>query len=129
MMFREPLYVEQLVPASLAFEYKLTSRTPLTTHPTIRPPTKPIMEIPENEEAIRAALVAMGEKPMICQQKGRTGGKELLENKKRLQKIADVLGRKLVYTSDGSKSLMDTVSGKKYREVPKLSTPPKGELA
>lgn len=112
-MFREPLYVEQLVPASLAFEYKLTSRTPLTTHPTIRPPTKAIMEISENEEAIRAALVAMGEKPMICQQKGRTGGKELLENKKRLQKIADILGRKLIYTSDGSKSLMDTVPGKK----------------
>ena len=58
------------------------------------------MEIPENEEAIRAALVAAGEKPMICQQKGRIEKKEIIENKKRLQKIASIYGQKLVFVKD-----------------------------
>jgi hypothetical protein len=58
------------------------------------------MEVPENEEAIRAALVAAGEKPMICQQKGRSEKKEIMENKKRLQKIADLYGRKLVFIKE-----------------------------
>jgi hypothetical protein len=56
-----------------------------------------IMEIPETEEAIRAALIAAGEKPMICQEKGRREKREMTENKKKLQKIADASGKKLVY--------------------------------
>ena len=104
MMEREPLYLEQLIPSSLAIDYKIQSRTPLATQPTIRAPQKPIMEVPENEEAIRAALVAAGEKPMICQQKGRLEKKEIFENKKRLQKIADIYGRKLVFVKETKKS-------------------------
>ena len=97
MLEREPLYLEQLIPPSLAIEYNIQTRTPLTIRPMLKAPQKPVMEVPETEEAIRAALVAAGEKPMICQQKGRLGGKELVENKKRLQKIADIYGRKLVF--------------------------------
>lgn len=97
MTEREPLYLEQLIPTSLAIDYNIQSKTLLTTKPPIRVRQKPIMEIPENEEAIRAALVAAGEKPMICQEKGRREKKEIIENKKRLQKIADICGRRLVF--------------------------------
>jgi hypothetical protein len=71
------------------------------------------MEIPETEEAIRAVLVAHGEKPMICQDKGRREKREITENKKKLQKIADVLGKKLVYMKEPGTTLMDTVQLKK----------------
>jgi hypothetical protein len=97
MMEREPLYLEQLIPPCLAVDYAIQTKTLLSTVPPIRAPQKPIMEVPETEGAIRAALVAAGEKPMICQHKGRQGGKELLENKKRLQKLADIFGQKLVF--------------------------------
>ena len=55
------------------------------------------MEIPETDEALRAALIAAGVKPMICQEKGKKENKELNENKKRLQKVADKAGRKLIF--------------------------------
>jgi hypothetical protein len=55
------------------------------------------MEIPETDDALRAALIAAGVKPMICQEKGKKENKELNENKKRLQKVADKAGRKLVF--------------------------------
>ena len=56
------------------------------------------MEVPETEEAIRAAIIAAGEKPMICHQlKGVREKKEMTENKKKLQRIADAAGKKLVY--------------------------------
>jgi hypothetical protein len=104
-MYREPLYLEQLIPASLATEHSITSKTPLPLRPVVKVVTPPIMEVPETEEAIRAALVAAGEKPMICQQKGRAEKKEMIENKKRLQKVADIYGRKLIYVADPSKVL------------------------
>jgi predicted Zn-ribbon and HTH transcriptional regulator len=63
------------------------------------------MEIPETEDALRAALVAAGVKPMICQEKGKKENKELIENKKRLQRVADKLGRKLIFIPDSSKKL------------------------
>lgn len=103
MLEREPLYLEQLIPPSVAIEYNIQSKTPLSRPITLKVPQKPIMEIPETEEAIRAALVAAGEKPMICQQKGRLGGKEMVENKKRLQKVAEIYGRKLVFIKVASK--------------------------
>jgi hypothetical protein len=109
MTYREPLYIEQLVPASVAIEFNIQSKSPLTGIRSIAPATKPIMEIPEHEEAIRAALVAAGEKPMICQQKGRTEKKELLENKKRLQKVADMYGRKLIFVKDSAKPLSEVI--------------------
>lgn len=111
--FRTPLYAEQLIPASLLMEYNVTSRTPLSGIVIPEESSKVIMEIPETEEAIRAALVAHGEKPMICQDKGKREKKEITENKKKLQKIADALGKKLVYVKEPGTSLMDTVQLKK----------------
>lgn len=115
MEYREPQYIEQLIPATVAVEYNIKSKTPLVMRikPVVRKSTKLIMEVPETEEAIRAALVAAGEKPMICQQKGRAEKKEMIENKKRLQKIADIRGRKLVYVTDSSKPLSEVLPPKK----------------
>jgi hypothetical protein len=104
MTEREPLYLEQLIPPCLALDYAIRSKTLLTTVPPICAPQKPIMEVPEKEGAIRAALIAAGEKPMICQHAGRQRGKELLENKKRLQKLADIFGRKLVFVKGEEKN-------------------------
>ena len=103
MIEREPLYLEQLIPSSLIIDYKIQSKTPLTTTPVLRMPEKPTWEVSDNEEAIRAALSANGEKPMICQQKGRMNGEEIAENKARLQKLADIYGRRLIFLRDSSK--------------------------
>jgi hypothetical protein len=55
--------------------------------------------VPETEEALRTILTAYDIKPMICQEKGKTDKKEIKENKKRLQKLADSLGRRLVFAA------------------------------
>jgi hypothetical protein len=55
------------------------------------------MVVPETDEALRAALVALGVKPMICQEKGKRENKEIIENKKRLQRVADMNGKKLIF--------------------------------
>ena len=59
------------------------------------------MDVPDTEEAIRAALMAAGVKPMICQEKGKRDKTEITENKRRLQKVADAQGRKLVFITPG----------------------------
>jgi hypothetical protein len=92
--------MEQLVPPSLLAEFNVRSQTPLLSARNPESVREVIMEIPETEEAIRAALIAAGEKPMICQEKGRREKRELMENKKKLQKIADAAGKKLVYVSN-----------------------------
>lgn len=94
--------MEQLIPPSLLTEFNITSYTPLTAPRNPDPPRDVLVCIPETEEAIRAALVAYGEKPMICQEKGRREKKEMTENKKKLQKIVDAAGKKLVYVKDTS---------------------------
>lgn len=110
--FREPQFVEQLVPPSLLEAYGITSRTPLplaaaAAAPAAAPPhEQPLWEVPETDEALRAALLAVGGKPMICQEKGRKEKTEITENKRRLQKIADTTGRRLVFVTPG-RSLAD----------------------
>ena len=92
--------MEQLIPPSLLVEFNIQSQTPLVGHRIPEPAQQVIMEVAETDEAIRAALVAAGEKPMICQEKGRREKREMTENKKKLQKIADIAGKKLVYVRD-----------------------------
>lgn len=60
------------------------------------------MEVLETEEVLRSILTSYGVKPMICQEKGKTNKTELTENKKRLQKVADTLGRKLIFVKSGA---------------------------
>lgn len=98
MLYREPQFVEQLVAPSLLAEYQIDTCTPITGVPFPTHPERTIMEVPETEEALRAALTSFGVKPMICQEKGRREQKELTENKKKLQKIADKMGRNLIFT-------------------------------
>lgn len=98
--------MEQLIPPSLLAEFGVTTRTPLHGFHIEELPQKCLMVVPETEEAIRAAIVAAGEKPMICQEKGKRAGTEMKENKKKLQKIADAAGKKLVYAKDPSTKLV-----------------------
>lgn len=98
--YREPLYVEQLVSASLLEQYGIRSQTKLPTMDRRLEEAKAaerIMEVPETDEALRAALTAAGVKPMICQEKGKKENKEINENKKRLQKVAEQKGYKVVF--------------------------------
>lgn len=98
--FRRPQFVEQLIPAGLLEEYGIASCTPLPlTTATKPPPPEAILEIPDTDEALRAAVLAAGGKPMICQEKGKTEKKELAENKKRLQKLADAKGQRIVFVA------------------------------
>ena len=96
--YREPQFIEQLVPPSLLEEYGIHTQTLLPAFTrSILTATEKLMEVPETDDALRAALVAAGVKPMICQEKGRKENKESIENKKRLQKVADKFGRKLIF--------------------------------
>lgn len=98
--FREPQFVEQLMPSTLLEQYGITTCTPLPALVGKAAPLPPaILEIPETDEALRAAVLAAGGKPMICQEKGRTEKKELAENKKRLQKLADAKGQRIVFVA------------------------------
>ena len=114
--YREPHCLEQLIPPSLLAEFDIRSYTPLFSQKIIDAPRTVIMEVPETEEAIRAALIAAGEKPMICQEKGRREKREMMENKKKLQKIADILGKKLVYVKDSVGILTASVGVKVANE-------------
>ena len=103
--YRKPHLMEQLIPASILMEYNIQTQTPLKGVRIPEMPRKVIMEVPENESAIRAAILAAGEKPMICQEKGKREKKEMIENKKKVQKIADAAGRKLVFVKDSETKL------------------------
>jgi hypothetical protein len=79
-------------------QYGIESRTVLPAFTaSVKAANERIMEVPETDDALRAALLAAGVKPMICQEKGKKENKEIIENKKRLQKVADKAGRKLVF--------------------------------
>lgn len=95
--FREPRFMEQLIPPTLLEQFQIKTRTPLAHLPPLEEVGPRMMEVPETEEALRAALTAAGVKPMICQEKGKKDKKEITENKKRLQKVADAAGKKLVF--------------------------------
>ena len=89
--------MEQLIPPSLIEKYEIKTRSPI---PGVPEPTKAkewLLEVAETEDALRAVLTAAGVKPMICQEKGKSNQREITENKKRLQKVADKAGRKLVF--------------------------------
>lgn len=111
--YRQPHLMEQLIPPSLLAEFNIKSQTPLASIRIPEMPRNVIMEIPENEGAIRAAILAAGDKPMICQQKGVREKKEMMENKKKLQKIADIAGKKLVYVKDSGTVLTAPTETKK----------------
>lgn len=99
---RQPRFLEQLVAPSLLEMYGIHTRTPLEGATPLLTATDDILEVPETEEALRTILRAYNVDPMICQKKGREDKKEIKENKKRLQKLADSLGRRLVFAAPAS---------------------------
>lgn len=93
-----PRFLEQLIPYSFIEMYGIRTQTPIPQMGSpLTPKTDDILEVPETEEALRAILRFYDVDPMICQKKGKVDKKELKENKKRLQKVADRLGRRLVF--------------------------------
>jgi hypothetical protein len=85
---RKPQYVEQLLPASLVEAYGIQTRTPLpNVDVEIKSPYKPALEVYDSDKVIRATLMNYG-KPYSGKMK---------ENRLRLQKLADELGRELLY--------------------------------
>jgi len=80
------------------------------------------MEVPDTDEAVRAALQMVGVKPMICQEKGKKENKDFIENKKRLQKVADELVRKLIFVGSGEvkKPVAKPAAAKKGKTAPKV---------
>jgi hypothetical protein len=95
--YREPQFVEQLIPTSLLESYGIRTQTPLANRLSPEKVKEWIMEVPDTEDGLRAALHAAGVKPMICQEKGKKDKKEITVNKKKLQVVADKCGRKLVF--------------------------------
>ena len=80
-------YVEQLIPPSIAEQYKITSLTPITSTYQESKGFEPVLEVEESDKAIRAILMAYSVQPSGMPK----------ENRRRLKQIADSLKRKLVY--------------------------------
>lgn len=100
-LFREPQFLEQLIPSTLLEQYGVSTltRLALPAATLLVANGTAFLEIPETDEALRAAVLAAGGKPMICQEKGKKENRELKENKKRLQKLADAKGQKLIFVA------------------------------
>jgi len=100
--YREPHYIEQLVPASVLEELNIRTMTLIPGCPVSKlPEEERVWEVLETDEGLRAALTNLGVKPMRCQEKGKKEAKEIQENKRRLQGIADATGFKVVYIRMG----------------------------
>lgn len=86
--YRKVQFVEQLVPYSLLQQYKITSQTPLATHPTPKQfRHEPVLEVEESDKAIRQILMNYSIQP---------SGK-MKENRRMLKQLSEQIGRKLVY--------------------------------
>ncbi len=99
-IYREPQFLEQLLPPSLLEEYSIRTATPLKSVGIGAQlyGEERIWEVAETDEGLRAAVTNAGGKPMICQEKkGKKENREIQENKKKLQKLADEKGYKVIY--------------------------------
>ena len=102
--FREPQFMEQLIPPSLIEKHKINTLTHLkSVKVATEAPKDWLLEVPDTDEGLRAALIAAGVKPMICQAQGKKENREITENKQRLQNVATAAGRKLVFIPDPSR--------------------------
>ena len=97
--FRQPQFVEQLVPASLMEQFAIMSRTPLPQPLHVKPKEDAYWEVPHDNMSVRVALENAGGEPKICQKVNTAS--ELTENKARLQRIADAQGIKLLFLNKG----------------------------
>jgi hypothetical protein len=86
VLFREPAFLEQLIPASELDEFKITSRTPLSYTKPEEP--QRYLEIKENDKVISAYLSARS----IKTPKGHT-------KKRTLEEYAALDNRRVIYLS------------------------------
>jgi len=93
-MFREPHYMEQLIPPSLMAEYGITSRTPIGALAKAEESLPP-MCLTETTESLRAALTSIDVKPKICQ--AQNSKEEIKVNKARLITEMEAVGRKVEF--------------------------------
>jgi hypothetical protein len=63
MTYREPQYLEQLIPTSVLEEYKINTNTPLTTTREPLIPNRAVLDYVDEPKAIRSLLKAFGELP------------------------------------------------------------------
>lgn len=113
---RKPQFVEQLIPPSMLETYGITSRTPLA-NPTAerRPKHEPVLEVMESDKHIRAVLMNYSKQP----------SQKLKENKIRIQRLADELGRKLIFLTpvDEDKTSSKVAEPKKSKGKAPKDTP------
>jgi exonuclease I len=60
------------------------------------------VEISDADAPVRAALIANGITPMICQEKGKKEQKDFIENKKRLAAYVKERGKTLVFITSST---------------------------
>ena len=87
-------YLEQLIPPSVLDTYNIQTRTPLPSHLVVKAKEDWLLEVPDNEKDIRVVLMNHG-KSLSTRAK---------ENRVRLERLADELGRKLVYLTATKKT-------------------------
>lgn len=85
---RKPEFIEQLIPTSLLDIYNIQSTTPLVNKDVeIKPKYEPVLDVYDTDKNIRAILM----------NHGKSISNKPKENRLRLQRLADELGRKLIY--------------------------------
>ena len=85
---RKPEFIEQLIPTSILDAYNIQTTTPLANKDTeMKSRHEPVLEVYDTDKNIRAILMNYN-KPIANKSK---------DNRIRIQKLADELGRKLVY--------------------------------
>lgn len=84
---RVPQYMEQLIPPSALQAYNITTRTSIEHLVDRKPIHEPVLEVYDTDRNIRAILMNY-DKPISGKVK---------ENRLRIQRLADELGRRLVY--------------------------------
>lgn len=83
MKYREPHYLEQLIPPTELSKYKITSRTPINRHEEVEVETpRQLLEIKDNDKVIASYLNSMS----IKVTKGYTKKQALEEYAKLKQK-------------------------------------------
>jgi hypothetical protein len=87
---RKPNYIEQLIPPSIREEYNIKTKTKIQIKIQIKPKYEPVLEVINNDKYIRA----------ILQNNNITISGKAKENRLRLQKLAEELGRKLLFIGE-----------------------------
>ena len=87
-LYRQPMYMEQLIPPSAVEEYGIRTRTPLSPLAPV-PSAIPPLYVPETVEALRAVMTAMDLKPKVCQT--QNSAEEIRINKARIQEGREVI--------------------------------------